>query len=129
MKLVAVALLILGTLCNAVLATAEDSVPFKALMRTAGAQPSLPPMTDARDQSTAVATQPAHPPRMTTGGKIMTGTGIGMLAIGGLVVVGTALLDWVPSTAKVDAGYATGGALLAGGATLFAFGYHRRSAQ
>jgi hypothetical protein len=129
MKLVAVALLTFGMLCNAALATAEGPVSFKALMQSAGAQPSLPPMTDAKDQSTAAATQPAHPPRMTTGGKIMTGTGIGMLAIGGLVVIGTALLDWGPATAKVDAGFATGGALLAGGATLFVFGYHRRSAQ
>lgn len=71
MKLVAVALLILGTLCNAVLAAAEDPVPFKALMQTAGAQPSLPPMTDARDQSTAVSTQPAHRQHMTTGTSTM----------------------------------------------------------
>jgi len=127
MKLVAVALLILGMLGNAASATAEGPVPFKALMQTAGAQPSLPPMTDAKDQSTAVPAQPAHRPRITRGGKIMIGTGIGMVAIGGLVIAGTALLDWGPPTAKVDAGYATGGGLAAGGITLIVFGVHRRS--
>ena len=127
MKLVAVTLLSLGMVCNAVLATAEGPVPFKALMQTPGAQPSLPQITDAKDQSTS--TQPAHRPPMTSGGKVMTGIGIGMFAIGGVVVVGTALLDWGRRTAKVDAGYATGGGLMAGGITLFVLGYHRRSAK
>ena len=129
MKLVAVALLVLGMLCNSTLAMAEGPVPFSALMQPAGAQPGIPPITDARDQSTAVATQPAHPRRMTTGGKIMTGAGIGMVAIGGVALVGAALLqDWAPA-GKEAAGYATGGGLAAGGITLIVFGTHRRSAQ
>jgi hypothetical protein len=129
MKLVAVALLVLGMLCNSTLAMAEGPVPFSALMQPAGAQPGIPPITDARDQSTAVATQPAHPRRMTTGGKIMTGAGIGMVAIGGVALVGAALLqDWAPA-GKEAAGYATGAGLAAGGITLIVFGTHRRSAQ
>ena len=126
MKLVAVTLLILGMVCNAVLAAAKGPVPFKELMQTAGAQASVAPITDAKDQPTS--TQPAHRPPMTSGGKVMTGIGIGMFAIGGVVVIGTALFDWGPHTAKVDAGYATGGGLMAGGITLFVLGYHRRSA-
>ena len=124
MKLVAVSLLVLGMLCNSMLAMAEGPVPFHALMQSAGSPPSVPPINGARDK--ALSTQPARPPHMTRGGKVMTG--IGMFAIGGVVVIGTALLDWGPHTAKVDAGYATGGGLTAGGITLFVLGYHRRSA-
>ncbi len=89
MKLVAVALLVLGMLGNSTLAMAEGPVPFRALMQTAGAQPSVPPITDTKDKSTTLSAQPAHT-RMTSGGKIMTGTGIGMLVIGGVVLIGTA---------------------------------------
>ena len=77
MKLVAVILLSLGMLCSSTLAMAEGPVPFRALMQPAGAQP---PNTDAKDQSSAVSTQPVHRP-LTKEGKIMTGTGIGLLGI------------------------------------------------
>jgi hypothetical protein len=130
MKRIAVALLILGMLCNAALATAEGPVPFKALMQTAGAQPSLPPMTDAKDQSTAVSTQPAHRPPMSSGGKVMTGIGIGMLAIGGGVVVGTAALGncYGCSSHRAEL-YGAGSGIMAGGAILVVLGNHRRIAQ
>lgn len=130
MKLVAVALLFLGMLCNSVLAAAEGPVPFRALMRNAGAQPSIPPINDAKDQSTAVSTQPAHTHPMTSGGKIMIGVGIGMVVIGGAALVGAALSQsWPAPAGKEAAAYATGGGLVAGGITLIAFGTHRRSAQ
>lgn len=130
MKLAAAALLVLGMLCNLTLAMAEDPVPFSALMQPAGARPAIPPITDAtKDQSTAVSTQPTHPHRMTTGGKIMTGVGIGMVAIGGVALAGAALLeDWAPA-GKEAAGYATGCGLAAGGITLIVFGTHHRSAR
>ncbi len=129
MKLAAVAFLVLGVLCNSTLAMAEGPVPFSALMQHAGAQPGIPPIADAKDQSTAVSTQPAHPSRMTSGGKVMIGIGIGMVAIGGVALVGSALLnDWAPA-GKEAAGWATGGGLAAGGITLIVFGSHRRSAQ
>ncbi len=126
MKLVAVALLTLRMLCNAALATAEGPVPFKALMETAGAQPSLPPITDAKDQSTS--TSPVHGQHMTKGGEIMTGIGIGMLAIGGIVVFRTAALGncFGCSSHRAEL-YGAGGGAMAGGATLFILGYNRRS--
>jgi hypothetical protein len=131
MKLVAVALLVLGMLCNSMLAMAEGPVPFNALMQTAGAQPSVPPITDTKDKSTALSAQPTHT-RMTSGGKIMTGTGIGMLVIGVAAVGGTAIVRTAlggVTSAKEDALFATGGALVAGGVTLIVFGSHRRSAK
>lgn len=59
----------------------------------------------------------------------MTGAGVGMFLLGGVVIVGTALLREWGSTAKFDAAYATGGGLFAGGATLIIVGERRRSAQ
>lgn len=124
MKLVAVALLVLGMLCNSTLAAAEGPVPFSALMQPAGGQPGIPPITDAKDQSTAASTQPAHPPRITTGGKIMTGAGIGMVVIGGIFLVGSATVR----SPEKGAGFLIGGGIAAGGITLIVFGNHRRSA-
>jgi hypothetical protein len=126
MKRVAVALLTFGMLCNAALATAEGPVPFKALMETAGGQPGLPSMTDARDQSTS--TSRVHGQHMTKGGKIMAGVGIGILAIGGSVVFTTAALGncFGCSSHRAEL-YGAGGGAMAGGATLFILGFNRRS--
>jgi len=82
MKLVAVALSILGMLLSSTSAMAEGPVPFSALMQTAGAQPDVPPMTDAAGKATPLSTPQAAPPHMTSGGKVMVGAGIGMVAIG-----------------------------------------------
>jgi len=109
------------------IAVAEGPVPFKALMQTAGTQPSVPSITDAKDQSTAIATQPAHKTPMTSGGKIMTGVGIGFVAIGVVVIVGTAGLSGWASSSDRDKLYGVGGGLIAGGVTLVVFGHHQRS--
>jgi hypothetical protein len=62
---------------------------------------------------------------MTTGGKIMTGTGIGMFAIGVVVLIGTATVGYASSSDK-DKLYGVGGGLLAGGVTLVVLGDHHR---
>jgi hypothetical protein len=129
MKLLAVALLVFGMLCNSVLATAEDPVPFRALMQAAGAQPNVPRISDAKDQSTAVSTQPSHTPHMTTGGKAMIGVGIGMLAIGGVVILTTNSVSGLTTSTDKAALYGAGGGAMAGGAVLIVLGAHRRSAQ
>jgi hypothetical protein len=130
MKLVAVAVLVLGMLCNSALAMAEGPVPFSALMQPAGAQPDMAPITDAKDQSTAVSTQPAHRP-MTSGGKIMTGVGIALCVIGGSVLVGAAALNnvWGFSSSDKAKVYGAGSGAVAGGAILIVIGNHRRSAK
>jgi len=130
MKLVAVALLVFGMLSNSMLAMAEGPVPFRALMQTASAQPTTTPITASQDQSTAVSTQPAHRP-MTSGGKIMTGVGIGLCVIGGGVIVASAALNnvWGFSPSDKAKAYGAGGGAVAGGAILIVLGHHRRSAK
>jgi hypothetical protein len=56
----------------------------------------------------------------------MVGAGIGMVAIGGLVVMMTGLMhDWA-SPSRQTALYVGGGGMAAGGVTLIVFGKHRR---
>jgi hypothetical protein len=130
MKLVTVALLVVGMLSNSVFAMAEGPVPFKALMQTAGAQPITTPITASQDQSTAVPTQPAHGP-MTRGGKMMTGVGIALCVIGGTVLVGSAALNnvWGFSSSDKAKFYGAGSGAVAGGAVLIVLGNRRRSAK
>jgi hypothetical protein len=127
MKLVTVALLVVGMLSNSMFAMAEGPVPFKALMQTAGAQPTATP---SQNQSTAVPTQPAHRP-MTRSGKMMTGFGIGLCAIGGSVLVASAVLNnvWGFSSSDKAKAYGAGGGAVAGGAILLVLGNRRRSAR
>ena len=130
MKLVTVGLLIVGMMSNSMLAMAGGPVPFKALMQTAGAQPTTTPISASQDQSAAVQTQPAHMP-MTGGGKIMTGVGIGLCVIGGGVIVGSAALNGVWGFSPSDKAklYGAGSGLVAGGAILIVLGHHRRSTK
>jgi hypothetical protein len=130
MKLVAVALIVFGMLSNSMLAMAEGPVPFRALMQPASAQPTTTPITASQDQSTAVSTQPAHRP-MTSGGKIMTGAGIAICVIGGVVLVGAAALNnvWGFSPSDKAEAYGAGSGAVAGGAILIVLGHHRRSAK
>ena len=127
MKLVAVALLVVGMLSNSMLAMAEGPVPFRALMQTAGAQPTMTPITASQDQSTAVSTQPAPRP-MTSGGKIMTGVGIGLFVTGVGVLVGAAALNsaWGFSPSRKAEAYGGGGGAVVGGAILVVLGSHHR---
>jgi hypothetical protein len=130
MKLVTVALLVVGMLSHSIFAMAESPVPFKALMQTAGAQPTTTPITASQDQPTAIPTRPAHGP-MTRGGKMMTGIGIGLCVIGGSVLVGAAALNnvWGFSSSDKAKSYGAGGGAMAGGAILIILGNHRRSAK
>ena len=128
MKLVAVSLLVIGLLATSMLAVAEGPVPLRTLMQTAGTQPSVPQNANSKDGSTAPFTQPAHT-HMTTGGKIMAGTGVGFLIIGGVVIAGTAAFSgWASSSDKAKL-YGAGGGVTAGGVLLIALGVHRRSAN
>ena len=128
MKLVAAAVLVVGMLSNSMLAMAEDPVPFRALMQTAGAQPATTPTTASKDQSAPVATQPAHRP-MTSGGKVMTGAGIVLFVVGGGVLIGTALLNSWASPAHKAEFYGAGSGAVVSGAILIVIGHRHRSAK
>ena len=66
---------------------------------------------------------------MTTGGKIMTGVGVGVFVVGMVGVVGTAAVGgWASSSDKAKL-YGAGGGAVAGGVTLVILGDHRRSAK
>jgi hypothetical protein len=128
MKIVAMALIVTATLCNSTLAMAEGPVPFRALMQTANGQPSVTPIPDAKGQS-AVSTQPARTPHMTTAGKVMTGAGIGMFAIGVVAIAGTAALrGWATPSDKAKL-FGAGGGAVASGVVLIVLGDHRRSTK
>ena len=129
MKLVAVAFLAVVMLCNSALAMGEGPVPFRALMRAAGAEAAVPSPGDGNDQSPALSGKPAHATHMTSTGKVMIGTGIGLVAIGGVAVIGTAALhSWIGSPHKAEL-YGVGGGAMAGGVILIVLGNHHRSAQ
>lgn len=125
MKLIVVALLAVGILCNSTFAIAGTPVPFRALMQNGGAQPAAPSSPDAKNQSTSA------PPKkhMTTGGKIMTGVGVGFLIIGGTVLIGTKAYNGYATSTDRNELYGAGGATMGIGAVLILLGMHRRSAQ
>lgn len=123
---VALAVLIAGMLCNSALSMAEDPVPFKTLMQTAGAQPALPPNSDAKDKSVTASTPPAHR-SMTRGGKIMSGVGIGMIVVGATGIVGTAAWRGPATPSDKDKLYAASGGTAGLGVVLIILGHHRQT--
>lgn len=123
MKFVA-ALLVLGLLSPSVSGAAQEPVPFKALMQTAGTDRTVAQTGNQSDQSSAQTASATHPSHR---GKVLIGTGIGMVALGGGVLALTGI-SWGSSTKK-DAAYAAGGGLAGVGVALIVIGLHRRSAQ
>jgi hypothetical protein len=127
MKLGAAVALVVAILCSSTLAVAEGPVPFRALMRNEGAQSGIPPLTDVNDQPAATSNQAAHKTHMTRTGKIMTGVGIGMVAIGGVVMAVTPHAFATP-TDKNEL-YGASGATMGVGVVLIVIGVTRHSAQ
>jgi len=130
MKLFAVSLLILGVLSSSTLAVAEGPIPFSTLGRNGGIYPAAIPLPDAKDTAATAPTQTPPPSHMTTGGKVMTGVGIGLIAIGTLVfIAGAAAINdsWFHEAAAPCMGV---GAVLGGGGTaLIVFGSRRRTTK
>jgi hypothetical protein len=125
MRLVAAAL-IAGISFNPVIAAAQNPVPFKAMMQSAGAEPAVPPMPDTSKQT-------ARAGQMTGGAKVEIGVGAFLIAAGATSLALTALLTrdgWgagIPG--KTAAGYAGGGAAVIGGVTLITLGCRKRPAK
>jgi hypothetical protein len=128
MKLVAVALLALGMLCNSTLAMAEGPLPFRALMQTAGAEPAMPSKPDAKDSSIQNTTS-----KHANGGKAERVTGGVLLGTGVAVITTTLVLVSAGGDAghsgRVWAGIGGGAGMTGAGVTLIVLGNHRRSAH
>jgi hypothetical protein len=126
MKLVAVALLVLGMLCNAMLAMAEGPVPFRALMQTAGAEPAMPSKPDAKDssiQSTTSKHANSGKAERVIGG-VLLGTGVAVITTT-FVLVAAGHGD-AGHPGRVWAGIGGGAGMIGAGVTLIAFGSHKR---
>jgi hypothetical protein len=115
---VVIGALLLNSLC----AVAEDPIPFKAMMQSAGAQPAVPPTPDAQSQQ-------ANTGKITAVGKTEIVGGYVLLGAGAVTVALTAAINsgFKFSGSKVTALYAGGGAAAGVGVTLIVLGFHRRS--
>ncbi|HEY1986533.1 MAG TPA: hypothetical protein VGG85_14050 [Terracidiphilus sp.] len=130
MKLFALSILILSMLSSSTLALAEGPIPFSALAKNGGAYAAAIPWQDAQNNAAGAPIQTRPQSHMTSGGKVMTGVGIGLIAVGTLVfVAGVAATNdsWFHNAAApcMGAGAAVGG----GGVALIVFGNRRRTAK
>lgn len=124
-KYLAASLMIVGLLLNSASAAAEDPVSFRALVQSASAPPPVPPAQNP-------LAQPPSRSHITAGGKTEIGIGFLCLGAGVATIAATALVNssgFKPSGAKTPALYAAGAGASAGGVTLIAFGFHKRSAR
>lgn len=130
-ELIGVSCLIVGMLCCSTLAVAESPIPFNALMQAAAAQTAVPPMPDARSNSTAATTQSTNRGPMTSGGRVMTGVGIALLGVGaGLIGVGASVNEHGIGGSEVRSIGMGAGAGFAGiGIALIILGTHKRKAK
>ena len=130
MKLSAYFLLIFVVLFSSMRAAAEDKIPFGDLAMNGGIHPVAIPLPDEKAQAQSSATRTARPSHMTTGGKVMTGVGIGFIALGVVVfAAGAAAINdsWFHDAAAPAMG--VGAALGGGGTALIVVGNHRRTTK
>jgi hypothetical protein len=128
MKIAAVLLLVLGILSTSMLAVAEGPIPFSALAKSAGVQPSIPPMPDAQSSSTATAVLPPQSRPMTHSGKVLVGVGIGVVAVGAaLIGIGASTKSSVIAGSQIRAvGFGAGAGFAGIGLTLIVIGTNKR---
>ena len=127
-------LMMAGMFLNSACAIAEGPIPFNAMMQSSSYGPAIPPTPDAKETagaqpSAAVSTSPARKAHMTTGGKVMTGVGIGLVGVGA-TLMGIAAQDKPGSMfhSGVEViGYGGGAGFAGTGVVLIAFGVHRRA--
>lgn len=127
MKRAIVSILVAGMLSNSGLVLAEGPVPLKEMMRPAGTELKMEVGNAGQDESKAATNQKART-HMTEGGKVMTGVGVGLCAIGGFVVIANASLSYWGSSSDRAKIYGAGAGTLGAGAVLIVLGYHRRAA-
>lgn len=122
MKLIAVAFLVCGVLCNSVPMMAERPVPFRELMQSASAQPAVPAKPDTSAYGQSAPSKKART-RKTERilGAVLLGTGVATIAAT-VVVVAAAGDGGHPG--RVVAGFAGGCGLMGGGVALIDLGSH-----
>jgi hypothetical protein len=127
MKPALVCLLVLSMACSSSCAVAEGPIPVRALMQNAGAQSALPASSGDQSSPAPDVSQTAPHRPMTTGGKVMTGVGIGLLALG---VAALATPQPKDGFAPAEGAVRATSILCAGvGVTLVVIGTHRRKAK
>ncbi len=126
MKLVAVALLILGIPCNAMLAMAEGPVPFRALMQTAGAEPAMSskPVAKIVPPRALHRNMPMAERRNASPAESWLGTGVAVITT--TVVLVSAVQGSAGHPGRVWAGIGGGAGMTGVGVTLIVLGSHRR---
>lgn len=123
-KFLAAMLMGVAVLLSSLSAVAEDPIPFKAMMQSAGTQTPVPPKPQAGQQ--------VQPAPITNVGKTEIVGGFLLIAVGVATMSITALLTSGgprPSGAKTPALYAAGGGATAAGVTLVILGSHRHKAR
>lgn len=128
LSFLAVPLMITGILFNSTWAAAQDPIPFNAMMQSASTQTPVPPRLDANSASSQQVKQ-GH---ITPGGKAEIVGGFILVGAGAVVIsAAVAFSSWDTKGAKgkTAAAYGCGAGAVAGGVTLVAFGFHRRSAK
>lgn len=129
MKLVTLAFLAAGILCNSTWSVAQSPVPFKALMQQAGAQPAIPSKPDPNGTSFQPTTpKPAdHGKAERVTGAVLLGAGAATITAT-LVVVG-ALHGSAGHPGRVWAGVGGGSGMAGVGITLIVLGNHKKSSN
>lgn len=106
---------------------AQDSIPFNAMMQSAGAQPAVPPKPDAKDAASQSATS-SHASNGTgefVAGGILLGTGLA--AVTATVIVVALVHGSAGHDGRVWAGIGGGAGVAGAGVALIVVGNHKRS--
>lgn len=123
-KFVAVPLMSAGIFLSSLSAVAENPIPFKAMMQTAGAQAAVPPKPQSGQQ--------VQPGSISNAGKAEIGAGFLLVGAGIVTITATALLNssnFNPAGPKTPLLYGVGAGATAAGVTLVALGFHKHKAR
>jgi hypothetical protein len=122
-KFVAVPLMSAGMFLSSLSAVAENPIPFKAMMQSAGAQAPVPPKPTG---------QQVNQGPITSTGKAEIGAGFLLVGAGIVTITATALLNssnFNPAGPKTPLLYGVGAGATAAGVTLVALGFHKHKAR
>jgi hypothetical protein len=126
LNFLAVPLMIAGMLLNSTFVVAQNTIPFNAMMQSASTQAPVPPRPDGNGAS-GQQVKPAH---ITAGGKAEIVGGFLLFGVGVVVISAAAAFNsWDSGSdqGRLTAAYIGGAGAVAGGVTLVAFGFHKRS--
>jgi|SRR5215831_4556957 len=119
-------LFIVAAFINPMRAVGQDTIPFKAMMQSAGAEPAMPPKSDAKDGDIQ-STVPKHANRgkaERVAGGVLLGTGIAVITTTLAVVAATHGSAGHPG--RVWAGIGGGAGMTGAGVAFIVVGNHKR---